>query len=262
MKLTEYDENQRAVINPDDVVEHIEECPRTVITCFAHDLIEYAVRVYECELVTRLYSANGAIPLYKTNVNGQTIGVIMSMAGAPAVVSQYEELFALGVENIVVFGTCGVLVNTIDDCSIIIPDCALRDEGTSFHYAPVSDEIKVNQKSFETIIDFFKTERLKYTVGKVWTTDGIYRETRDKVERRKAEGCICVDMECSAVSALAQFRDKNITQFFYAADNLDNENWEERSLKNDKNFDVKTKILKLAMGLAVITARNNAKGDS
>lgn len=250
MKLTEYDNNHRAVINPDDVVKPVDKCPKTVITCFAHDLVEYAAKTYECSVVTRLYTATGAIPLYQTKLNGQSIGIFMSLVGAPAAVSQYEELFALGVENIVVFGCCGVLDGTIDDCSIIIPDRAVRDEGTSFHYLPAGDEVKVNQKSFQTVIDFFDSKGLKYTVGKVWTTDGIYRETRDKVRRRKEEGCICVDMECSAVSALAQFRDKNIAQFFYAADNLDQEDWDQRSLRNDKKFDVKTKILELALCLA------------
>ena len=41
---------------------------------------------------------------------------------------------------------------------------------------------------------------------------------------RKAQGAIAVDMECSAIAALAKFRQINHFQFFYSADNLDSEN--------------------------------------
>ena len=33
--------------------------------------------------------------------------------------------------------------------------------------------------------NLFENYKLKYHIGKVWTTDGIYRETRDKVKLRK-----------------------------------------------------------------------------
>ena len=33
---------------------------------------------------------------------------------------------------------------------------------------------------------FSKKTGIRYRVEKVWTTDGIYRETRDKAARRKA----------------------------------------------------------------------------
>ena len=52
--------------------------------------------------------------------------------------AKFEELFALGIESIVVFGTCGVLDSSIKDCAILLPTLAYRDEGTSFHYAQAS----------------------------------------------------------------------------------------------------------------------------
>lgn len=100
-------------------------------------------------------------------------------------------------------------------------------------------------------IEILNNHKCTYTVGKVWTTDGIYRETREKVNRRKDNGCICVDMECSAVAALADFREKDVFHFFYAADNLDNEEWDARSLANSANVLEKDRIALLAMELAV-----------
>ena len=82
--------------------------------------------------------------------------------------------------------------------------------------------------------------------------DAIYRETPEKVRRRKQQGCVCVDMECSANAAAARFRDKDLVQFFYAADNLDAEKWEPRSLSNDSKLEEKDRI---APGCAMCTAR-------
>ena len=248
MKLTEFDSNKKAFFNPEDVVKKIDGCPKTIVSCFSYKIIEKALEIYEHEIIGYIYPANGPIPFYKLNIGGKNIGLIMSMVGASAVVSQYEELFEFGVENIVVFGSCGVLDKKIEDCSII-PNKAVRDEGTSFHYAESSDEIEVNTKTYSDIVSFFHKRNMKYSCGKVWTTDGAYRETEKKVKQRKEEKCICVDMECSVISALAQFRHKNISQFFYAADNLDAEKWDARSLLNNDKKDVKMIILKLALEL-------------
>lgn len=150
----------------------------------------------------------------------------------------------------IIFGTCGVLDRSIEDCSIIIPNRAVRDEGTSYHYAPTADEIEVNQKYMDVFTDMLYELHVKYIVGKTWTTDALYRETPAKVKRRKEQGCICVDMECSADAAVAQFRKKDLIQFFYAADNLDSEEWDVRSLSNHSRLEEKDRIAMIALELA------------
>ena len=71
---------------------------------------------------------------------------------------------------------------------------------------------------------------LPYVTGKVWTTDAFCRETRSNMEKRKADGCIAVDMECASVMAAGQFRGVPTYQFFYADDCLDGEKWDPRTL--------------------------------
>lgn len=251
MKLTEFDNEKTAVLNPEHFYNRLSDCPKTVVTCFAVNLIEYAVNTYPSRVICNWSSSNGVIPFYEIKVNGEKIGIIMSMIGAPSAVAEYEELFAMGVENILVFGTCGVLDKSISDCSVIVPVSAVRDEGTSFHYLPDSDEIEVNVGLQHKITNYLKKKKIKHTVGKTWTTDAIYRETKAKVQKRKKEGCTCVDMECSAIAAVAAFRNKSIAQFFYSADNLDGDEYEKRSIANDANIDVKLKILDLAIGMAL-----------
>lgn len=249
MKLEEFDKSQEALFNPVDIVRKLTDCPKTVITCFAADLVEYAAKEYGGKVIGHYKCANGEIPLFRLDERAGGLGLIMSLVGAPAVVSQYEELFAMGVEKILVFGNCGVLDSRLEDCSIIVPDRAVRDEGTSFHYEEPGDEIAVNVCEMDRMTKFFAGTGVQYTTGKVWTTDGIYRETRDKVAKRKAEGCICVEMECAAIAALAKFRNRSVSQFFYCADNLDSDVWIIRSLVNETRTDVKQKIMDLAVAL-------------
>ena len=57
-------------------------------------------------------------------------------------------------------------------------------------------------------------------------------------------------MECSADAAVAQFREKDLIQFFYAADNLDAEEWDVRSLCNESKVEEKDRVAMIALELA------------
>ena len=156
----------------------------------------------------------------------------------------------MGLEKLVIFGTCGVLDSKINDLSVIIPTSAIRDEGTSYHYKKSSDEISLNNKYQDLFIELLNEHNYSYTKGKTWTTDAPYRETRNKVIKRKEQGCICVEMEASAIAALSEFREKETFIFFYAADNLDSAKWDKRSLGDNDLLDEKEKIGLLAIEFA------------
>lgn len=253
MILEEFDNNKKAIVDVYELVKPIEDFPKVAVSCFARVTFERLINELKGKIIAKINMANMEIPIYKVMYKGVEIALFMSYVGAAGCVAVIEETFALGAEKLILFGTCGVLDASIEDCSIIIPNKAVRDEGTSFHYAKPSDEIEVNKKYIDDFVAILKEFDCSYTIGKVWTTDGFYRETREKVNSRKQAGCICVDMECSAVAAVADFREKDIFQFFYAADNLDNETWDARSLGNESNILEKDRIAILAMELAIKT---------
>ena len=90
-----------------------------------------------------------------------------------------------------------------------------------------------------------------YVEGMTWTTDACYRETREKVKRRRAQGAICVEMECAGMQALCDFRGTEFFQFFYAGDNLDHSAWDPRRISGGSRLDDKTKIMFLAFELGL-----------
>ena len=250
MILEEFDETINSTFDPFEVENVIEGFPKVGVTCFSKTLSDELIEKFNGVQIALSSGGNGRIPIYKINYKGHDIVLFMSRLGSPACVLQYEEMFAMGLEKVVVFGTCGVLDRNIDDLAIIIPNAALRDEGTSYHYMKASREIEVNPKYQDEFIKLVKEHNYSYVVGKTWTTDAPYRETRKKVADRKSEGCICVEMECSAITALAKFRNKEVFQFFYAGDNLDAAKWDKRSLGNLDKLSDKEKIGLLAIEFA------------
>jgi uridine phosphorylase len=70
---------------------------------------------------------------------------------------------------------------------------------------------------------------LLYLVGKTWTTDAPYRESRDKVDLRRQEGWLTVEMEASALIAAAQFRNVVLGKVLYGGDDLSGDEWDHRN---------------------------------
>ena len=73
-----------------------------------------------------------------------------------------------------------------------------------------------------------KENNIPYVKGKTWTTDSFYRETINNFKKHKEDGCISVEMECSALQAMCDFRNLNLYTFFTSGDLLDAPEWDER----------------------------------
>lgn len=251
MILEEFDATAKAIINPEDLIEALPDFPKVAVACFARTTFARMVAAFDGKVIAKTSMANMEIVIYQIAVADKTIALFNAPVGAAACVAILEDLRAFGMEKLVLFGTCGVLEGEIKETAVIIPTSAIRDEGTSYHYAPASREIAIAESSYQTLERFFDREQISYVTGKVWTTDGVYRETVAKMKQRQSEGAICVDMECSAVAAWADFRQTEVYHFFYAADRLSAENWEVRNLSNHADLEDKDKIAQLAVSFAL-----------
>ena len=181
MILEEFDECRTSTFDPYEVENVIVGFPKIGITCFSKKLLDRYVEIFNGEKIAEISNANGKVPVYKIIYKGIEIALFMSMVGASVCVVQYEEILAMGLEKLIMFGTCGVLDRNIQDLAIIIPNSAIRDEGTSYHYMKSSEEVSVNEKYISEFINILNDNNVSYVVGKAWTTDAPYRETRAKV---------------------------------------------------------------------------------
>lgn len=250
MILTEFDPERHAVIDPEAVIDPVEGFPETVVSVFSRQLFDKILAFLGGREISRSSDVDGEWPIYEVEYKGKRLAFTKARLGAPACVGTFDEAVAMGAKRIILLGNCGVLDRNIRDCGIIIPTHAIRDEGTSYHYAPAADTIEVNRRYAEEFIAVLEEFGYPYVRGMTWTTDAFYRETREKIARRRKMGAVCVEMECAAMQAMCDFRGVEFFQFLYAGDNLDHSAWDPRSLSGSVRLEDKEKIALLAFELA------------
>ncbi|MFF5980670.1 nucleoside phosphorylase [Streptomyces olindensis] len=126
--------------------------------------------------------------------------------GAPATALVLEQLASLGASAVVAVGTAATLSPELDAGSVVLCDRALRDEGTSHHYAPAAPYAYADPALTSAYACSLSAASLPYTPAVSWTTDAPYRETKAEVEAYQRCGLTTADMEASALFTVAAYR--------------------------------------------------------
>ncbi|MBW4077693.1 MAG: nucleoside phosphorylase [Acidobacteria bacterium] len=202
--------------------------PKVAVLCFFNELLEQLASEGVLTPVYTLRSEIGSNPIYELSDESGSVAVVHPGVGAPLAAAFVEEVASLGVTTFVAVGGAGALVEELALGHVMIVSSALRDEGTSFHYAPPSRIIEADQLGVHVLASTLDELEVPHYVGRAWTTDAIFRETRSRVQRRIDEGCTMVDMESSAFIAVARYRQLRFAQLLYAGDSLAGEEWDSR----------------------------------
>lgn len=167
-------------------------------------------------------------------VMGNTVSFVGPYMGAPYAVMMLETLIARGVRQIIVIGWCGSISPRVNIGDILIPDAAISHEGTSMNYmdfpedfpviyppAPPSSAMGLAGK----FSGFLDEKKIPFKKGCIWTTDAIYRETRQKVNFFHSRGALAVEMECSALFAVAAHHGVELVPVLVVSDDLSGTRW-------------------------------------
>jgi uridine phosphorylase len=222
-----FDPDPAAVIEPSHVIAQMDIPPHAVL-CFFQDVIEAVVQAHEGRVVDHLVSEIGRNPVYELDYGGRRLAVAHPGVGAPLAAGFMEELIARGCRSFMACGGGGVLVPDVALGHVIVPVRAVRDEGTSYHYLPADVDAVPTPEALEAILAALAEHHVPFVEGATWTTDAVYRETRAKVQRRVAQGCLIVEMEAAAFFAVAAFRGVAFGQLLYAGDDLSGDTWDQR----------------------------------
>ena len=103
---------------------------------------------------------------------------------------------------------------------MLLPNCAIRGEGTSFYYLKPSQFIRINRNYLSQVEEAILDLGFKYDEIVTWTTDAFFRETPKRVTQFRKLGASTVEMECSALAACAQFRKVDFAQILFTGDSL------------------------------------------
>lgn len=224
--ILEFDPEKTSILEPRAPV--LESPPDRCVLCFFQEVIDQLIDQCLLRQVGELKSEIGPNPVFVLEQNGARIMVVHPGVGAPLAAAFLEEIIALGVRRFIVCGGCGVLDKDIAAGHPVVITSAVRDEGTSHHYLPPAREVTASPQAAAALEAVLQERGLEYRLGKTWTTDGIYRETRRRRDRRVAEGCSIVEMEAAALFAVAQFRCVELGQVVYGGDLVVPEGWDGR----------------------------------
>ena|SRR5216684_345483 len=142
-------------------------------------------------------------PCYHTELDtfslaGREVGIVGRVVGASFAVLVAEELFASACRLLVSLTSAGQIVPSGPPPYFVFIDRALRDEGTSYHYAPPSEFAEADPQLVMAAARAMFGKKLRAVVGASWTTDAPFRETEEAIEAARAKGILAVEITIAA----------------------------------------------------------------
>lgn len=143
--------------------------------------------------------------------------------GSSIAASCVEEMRYLGASMVIRIGSTGAISPVITTGDVVIATAAVRDEGVSKFYLDEGVPAMAHQKLNDSLSDFFAHKKIKIKKGVVYTTDGRWREDREKMKRLASCGVISVEMETAAIFAVGMGNAFPVLSISIVSDNPHNE---------------------------------------
>ena len=144
--------------------------------------------------------------------------------GGPAVALVVEQLITLGVKEIIFVGLAGALQEEILPGDIVLCDESICADGTSFHYTG-KEIVRADKKLLKRLAQTLHTKKLDFHLGRNWSTDAIFRETKAEIKHYQKNHVLTVEMETSALYAVSARRKIKAAAAFVASDSLNDGVW-------------------------------------
>jgi len=225
--------DDEAVCKPLDYIRYVAENRKVSLDALKIPqrlLMTYQKSTYECaknlingKSIEWIYGETQPFCIGK--FNNVEIGVSRFWVGAPAAAFTLEEAIVCGVKTIFEVGVSGGLQPFLQPSDIVVVTEAIRDEGTSYHYLSPEVKVEASRQLREKLVELLEKGKMKHYVGPVWSTDGVYRETRSKFRKFRDNGVLAVNMETSAIFAVAKYRNVHAASAQVISDILTENGW-------------------------------------
>jgi len=199
--------------------------PEIMVMVYNKSELQKLVELINASLYDWIFSSD-LHPLYRGKVEKKEIGLIFPGWGAPTVAARMEELIACGAKVVLASGALGAFQPEIKMGDYVIPSEAIPGEGTSKYYSCKKRVMKADPEIIEVSKEACKRVGVRAFMGAVWTTDAIYREMLTQVKKLREQGVLGVEMETSAIFAVAKFRKIKAGCILRFSDSLANLKWE------------------------------------
>jgi len=225
--IMEFDNKSEPLLKASSFLKNI-NAPEHCVMTFFPEILEKVILEHDAKLIFSTFCVIGDIKVYEFEYNGKRIALALGGLGAPFAALNMEMYSALGCTKFMACGNGGVLDKEMPRGSVIIPDEALRDEGTSYHYLAPERTIVLDKEIVEKSRSVLESHKISYKIGKTWTTDAVFRETKNKIDVRKQEGCLIAEMECATFAAVAEHFGYKFGQILGAGDDISGSDWDYR----------------------------------
>ncbi|MBD3366645.1 MAG: hypothetical protein GF405_00555 [Candidatus Eisenbacteria bacterium] len=241
--ILEFDASRRSIVDPSSQLRPA-DVPEHCVPIFFQDVVDRLVADDGAREIACMGSEMGRHPLYETERNGRRIAFFQPGLTAPFAAAMLEEVIVFGCRKFIACGAAGVLDRAVAVGHLIVPTAAVRDEGTSYHYLEPSREVEPSPEALAAIESTLEEQGVDHVTAKTWTTDAIYRETPERIRRRREEGCLTVEMEAAAFFAVAAFREVTLGQILYGGDDVSGDEWDHRDW--NRQSDVRRRLFELS----------------
>ncbi len=166
---------------------------------------------------SRFLNSNREFTSYKGFIDGVPVLVCSTGIGGPSTAIAVDELAAIGVETLIRVGTCGGIDTSVKGGDIVIASAAVRQEGTTLHYAPIEYPAAADYSIVFALQQAAQDLGLTHHVGIVQSKDSFYgqhdpssmpvgEELLDKWKAWKKLGVLASEMEASTVFTVGSVR--------------------------------------------------------
>jgi len=208
--LLRKDTDAPSVFSPDTLVREAQRqkailtarVPRVCILDPDGDIVRWLKRSGRAELSNAWPCYHSE--LYEFELENETVGIVGCAVGAPYAVLVAEQMFACGCELLISITSSGQVTKIAEPPYFVLVTHALRDEGTSYHYAPATRYAEGEARLIREARAALQGAEVAFVEGATWTTDAPFRETARSVAAAEADGILAVEMECAALYAFAK----------------------------------------------------------
>jgi len=223
-----------AILKPFDFIKYVAEsrkipvdsvrAPENLLITYQRRTFEYGKKTIKGKQVN-WWPYGEHQPFCIGRFNKTEIGLSRLWIGAAAAVMTLEELIACGTKRVFEVGLAGGLQTFLQPGNVVVVTEAIRDEGTSSHYFPPRVQLESSLSLRDKLIKHLDARQVKHYAGSVWSTDGVYRETVRKFRKFRGAGVLAVDMETSAIFAVAKYRKIEAASSMVVSDILVETGW-------------------------------------
>ncbi len=165
----------------------------------------------------RLIARNREYTTYTGELAGRMVSVCSTGIGSPSTAIAVEELAAIGATTFIRVGTTGSIQSQVRFSDLVIATAAVRDEGTTPGYAPISYPAVADFELVSAMIDAARAANQRAHAGIVRSHDSLYTDLHAARMPRREElehalqvwhraQVLCNDMETSTIFVICALR--------------------------------------------------------